>query len=198
MAGIDKILETIRRESGEREKEILSLAEAKAEAILDEARQQADNMMAREKQRVQKEAEQERVRHNAQDEAEMHQELLRLKRELLKACYQSASGAIESLPLPKYEAFLRFYLAGENLDGCELVLSFQDKKRLEKSGFLKQYMKKGLRLSKEEGQFSAGFMLKKKNFVVDCSLPALLEEKQEVLELKLAKILFEEGQHERS
>ncbi len=193
MTGIDKILESIQTESKKEEANILSAAREKAEQILENARIEADRIMAETKTAAHKEADEERVRLQAQEDARAKQKILRTKRNLLETSFSAVEKAIETLPLPKYEAFLHRYLDKEIQGGEELVLSARDKKRLEQSGFLKKLTKKGLRLAREGGDFSAGFLLRKGSRVTNCSLESLLEEQKERLEPCLAAILFEGG-----
>jgi V/A-type H+-transporting ATPase subunit E len=124
-------------------------------------------------------------------------EILKTKSDILESIFDEALGKLEKLPPEKYKNWLEKTIllaveSGEN----EIILPKDFAKNENIDEFIKKMnaiLKKGatIKLSKETDKISGGFILKIPKKEIDFSFKSLLEEKKNLLRVRIGKSLFE-------
>lgn len=201
MSGLDKILEEIESDGRAKADAVMRRAEQEAQAIREKAMQEAQAAKAKRLEEAEKEAQRAHERVISAAELAAGQELLRVRQSLLADCFQKAHEAILFMPVYDYEELLCDLIARVADGGEEILLCQRDRDRISLLRFLVMVNNKlklegldtpGLLMSDEVLEADGGFVLKKGDITVNCSLKMLLSEKREVLEGSLAAILCKE------
>lgn len=199
MDGLEKILDKIIADAKQKDQEIIMQAEREAEEIRKNA--ELDAGAYREKRMEYARAEAQKAHDRAVSGAKMEakKRLLAAKQELLDECFRRAREAVLAMPSGTYEDLLIEQILSAAEDGTEqLILSGRDKERLSLLRFLARVNarladsgeKAAITISEDTVDAAAGFLLKKGDVVINCTLDALLAAKREELEVELAVILF--------
>lgn len=199
MSGLDKIKEKIMADARAKADEIIAGAEREAVALLGSA--EAEGGEYRQKRLIYAEAEAKKAYERELSAAKMEakKRLLAAKQEIVNQCFELARERILSMPLSSYEDFLIEQIVSAAEDGTEqLILSAQDSERISLLRFLSQVNsrladageKAAITISEETVDAPAGFLLRRGEVVINCTLDAMLADKREELEVELAAILF--------
>lgn len=122
---------------------------------------------------------------------ELRNEALRAKREIIDTVFADALEHLLARKREDYLDLIKLFLERTGLKDGEIIVS--EEERYIDEEFLKamnEKLKADFKLSKEKGSMKGGFILHKDKLEIDCSFEALLNEKREVLEVELAKMLF--------
>jgi V/A-type H+-transporting ATPase subunit E len=141
-------------------------------------------------------AEEKRLRLLAGARLELRKELLATKRRLLDDVFNSAGQRLKELGDDEYCGLMGKLMAKAVQTGDEEIVVGRNENRID-AGLVEQVnrqlgsINKGnLKLSQEKGNFDFGFMLKRGKIKVNVSLPVLLAQAREKLEIELAGELF--------
>ena len=179
---------------------ILSDAKKKAERIKEEAQgkikeiDKESKVKAREeKEKVLAEAkkEEERIQDTARYEAKLlyRNELLAKKQELISRVFDQALDKLAKQPEDEYSELLVSLLKqAPTLKGKVEVLPARGKEKI--TGEAIKKAKKDFVLSDQVVEAKGGFVLKSPDIEIDNTFKALLKEKREELETKIARVLF--------
>lgn len=199
MAGLDKMKEKIRTDALRRADEIIAAAEQEADEIRKNAEKEAQGFREKSEESGKIEAQKAYERTVSAAKMEAKKRLLAAKQEIMDDCFRRAREAVLAMPTSAYEDFLIEQIVSAAEDGTEqLILSNRDKEKLSLLRFVARVNsrmadsgeKAGIVLSEETVDASAGFLLKKGDVVINCTLDALLASKREEIEVELAAILF--------
>lgn len=105
--------------------------------------------------------------------------ILGVKQECVAAVYDSVKTKVLELPDAKYLAFIAGLVKAEAEDGDEVIISKRDAKRITAAWLKKCAPKKKLTLSKEQGDFSGGVILRNADYERDLTVDSVVEELKE-------------------
>lgn len=199
MAGLEKIEAKIIADAQNKANELIKKAEDEAREIIDAANREAESERA--KSMTQASADSQRAYERAVSAAKMEakKSLLLQKQKIMDECFKSAREKILSMPLSDYEELLIEWIIVAADTGAEkLILSHNDAERISLLRFIArinaklaaQGGKPGITLSEETTDAPAGFLLKRGDIVINCTLDAMLKAERERLETELASVLF--------
>lgn len=203
MAGVKSITDRILSDAKAKCEDIYSQAEREADGI--RAAAASDAFAARERRlaRAREDAARARERRIMAAHMEEKKVLLAAKQALLGEAFAGAREHILALPVSEYEEFLVGLIVTYSEDGAEeVLLSAKDKARLDGKRFINRANEKlkrdglakpALQLAEEDLEADAGFVLRRGDVEINCTLDALLAQKREGLEQELSVILFGNG-----
>ena len=186
---------------------ILSDAKAEAEKINADGREKLarrqeefakklEEYRAQTQQLANEAAEEKRLRLLAGARLEIRKETLAIKRRLLEEVFASAGQRLKEMGDDEYRGLMSRLMAKAVQTGDEEISVGRNESRID-AGLVEQVNqqlgsdKKGnLKLSEKKENFEAGFMLKRGRIKVNVSLPVLLAQAKEALEIEIAKELF--------
>ena len=187
---------------------ILSDAKAEAEKINADGREKLarrqeefakklEEYRAQTQQLANEAAEEKRLRLLAGARLEIRKETLAIKRRLLEGVFASAGQRLKEMGDDEYRGLMSRLMAKAVQTGDEEISVGRNESRID-AGLVEQVNqqqlgsdKKGkLKLSEKKGNFETGFMLKRGRIKVNVSLPVLLAQAKEALEIEIAKELF--------
>ena len=186
---------------------ILSDAKAEAEKINADGREKLarrqeefakklEEYRAQTQQLANEAAEEKRLRLLAGARLEIRKETLAIKRRLLEEAFTSAGQRLKEMGDDEYRGLMSRLMAKAVQTGDEEISVGRNESRID-AGLVEQVNqqlgsdKKGnLKLSEKKENFEAGFMLKRGRIKVNVSLPVLLAQAKEALEIEIAKELF--------
>ena len=187
---------------------ILSDAKAEAEKINADGREKLarrqeefakklEEYRAQTQQLANEAAEEKRLRLLAGARLEIRKETLAIKRRLLEEVFASAGQRLKEMGDDEYRGLMSRLMAKAVQTGDEEISVGRNESRID-AGLVEQVNqqqlgsdKKGkLKLSEKKGNFETGFMLKRGRIKVNVSLPVLLAQAKEALEIEIAKELF--------
>ena len=141
-------------------------------------------------------AEEKRLRLLAGARLELRKQLLSTKMRLLDDVFKSAGQRMKELGDNEYRELMGKLMVEAVQSGDEEVVVGREENRID-AGLVKQVNsrlgsdnKGKLKLSQEKGNFDAGFVLRRGKIKVNASLPVLLAQAREKLEIELANELF--------
>jgi len=126
---------------------------------------------------------------------ESKRKILSEKRILLDAFFKKVEENIVNVSKDQYLLFIKKLIIKDAPKVNAFVfLNMKDLERFKKEleEFLKQEFKGSLKLSKEPADIKGGVVIKSKEFEIDDSIEAIIEEFKENNEIEIAKALFEE------
>ncbi len=199
MTGLEKIEAKIISDAKNKANEIIKKAQDEASKITDDATREAEAY--RTENMAKASAEGKRASERAVSAAKMEAKklLLSTKQNIMDECFLKARQKILSMPLADYEELLIEWIITAADTGAEqLVLSHNDAQRISLLRFIArinaklaaQGGKPGITLSEETIDAKAGFLLKRDDIVINCTLDAMLNSEREKLEAELAAVLF--------
>ena len=180
-------------------------AKAEAEEIIGKFREQADEILAaarRESEKIQKRLEEKirseetEVRRRKKIVADLEARKLGLgaRRELIEMTFNKVLDILSQTPDARYLAFMEGLMAEGAVNGDEEVLLAKGEKRVSKKWieeFNEKY-KKRLSLSNDMVPGSGGFVLRRSDINVNCTLEVLLRWAREDMEAEVVSRLFSE------
>lgn len=194
MAGLEKIIERIQKNS-----------EINCDSILQDARQQAETIRAASK--TQTDADIEKISAESKrkakeivdsavsgSELEEKKEILSTKVEIINNVIDQVSETLKNLPDEKYfDALYKLAAKYARPEEGVMVLSQKDLNRLptdfEKK--LNSQLKEGsIRVSQEPRDLDSGFVLSYGGIEINCSFEALIKESEDDIKDELSRILF--------
>jgi V/A-type H+-transporting ATPase subunit E len=185
------------------QKKIEGEAAAKAAALLDEARAQADALNAD----AEKEIAKSKAEYDAMFDAEKPEVLKRAaiianldvkkitlgaKQSLIGKAYEGALAAMRALPQDKYLGFVERLLDQATANGDEELLVDASEKFIN-ADFIAKYNAahgKNLKLSEETADIGGGFIARAGRTSVNCSFPKLIDWVKESLQSEVVTHLF--------
>lgn len=204
MTGLEKIMYDIRREAEENAAAIIREAEEKAADILKSAEEQALEQADIVTEEGIRKAEERNRRGEAAAILQARRRILEEKQNLLGEAVQSALERTESLPPEEYFAMLIRMAACQAHQGTGLFCLNEKDLQRRPAGFeknLQEALPSGafLQVSEEPARIRSGFLLSYGGIEENCSFEALLAEKAELLQDRIAPILFpQEKQQEEN
>jgi V/A-type H+-transporting ATPase subunit E len=197
---LDSILEHISKEvEGERD-EILRDAREKSEAMLDKARETAENEAKVLEQRGQDDAKARHERIVTLARLEGRKRLLAAKQKVMENAFSEALRSLAGLPKSQYLELLKGMLVASAGGTEEVILSRRDRDALgeelvrEGNRALELVNRPGrLRLSPETREISGGLILAGDRVEINMSFDSALGSVREELEPEVAGVLFGEG-----
>lgn len=180
-------------------------AKAEAEEIIGKFREQADEILAaarRESEKIQKRLEEKirseetEVRRRKKIVADLEARKLGLgaRRELIEMTFNKVLDILSQTQDARYLAFMEGLMAEGAVNGDEEVLLAKGEKRVSKKWieeFNEKY-KKRLSLSNDMVPGSGGFVLRRSDINVNCTLEVLLRWAREDMEAEVVSRLFSE------
>lgn len=175
------------REANERAEQIRHGAEAELakqrEQTMDQARRECADL---------------RDRMLRMAELEERKQRLSAKRSVINQAFDRAAERMRAMPDEQRCAYMHKLLVS-NAEGDELIVVSDSDAKLFDSGFLTSVNKamaesgkaSNLLLSTEHRETGGGFILKRGGMEVNCTFPAMLEEKRVSLEAEVAGLLFD-------
>lgn len=198
MAGIEKLKEKILQDS-----------EAKADAVIAEAKRQAQEIIDKANGRAVQRAEEihkkasadaaEKLKiSNSMLELEMRKDILLTKQQLIEEVFHKALQSLSNMDSNEYEAILFKLIVGAVETGREeILLSAKDRNKLgadfgsKLNTALVQAGKNGtIKVSEETRDIAGGFVLKSEGVEINYSFEALLRMYRDEIEPEVAAILF--------
>lgn len=194
MAGLDKIIERIQKNSEINCDSILKDAQKQAEEIRAASKKQSDSdveKISAETDRKSKEIVDSAV---SGSELEGKKEILSAKVEIINNVIDQVSQTLKDLPDDKYfDAVYKLAAKYARPEEGVMYLSSKDLKRLP-AGFentLNSRLKQGsIKVSKDPKDLDGGFILSYGGIEINCSFEALIEESEDDIKDELSRILF--------
>ncbi len=172
------------RAHGEASK-ILAQARSEAEAsrarLLEEARKSASELV----QSARQKSAQDRLQALAAQEREMGLESLKARNELLEEAFRQAAAAFKALPAKELRALYSRELEGIDLEAATVFVPRQARGDFEA-------LLKGRARVEEDPSLEAGYIVARKDYRLDRSLAARMEEMRAELRSRVAELLFGE------
>jgi V/A-type H+-transporting ATPase subunit E len=184
---------------------IISDAESKAEEIKKEAAEKAEQQdrklkdeMAefdeQTKQLAEQAAENKRAHILAAARMDAAQKKLAEKRKILDKVFDQAKERIQQLPDQEYTDLMKKLMAGAVESGDETVIADKNDQRINSQLIEKVNSELGdkgkLQLSEEREDLGGGFVLRQEKIQKNVSLPVLINQAREELEIEIARELF--------
>ncbi len=195
MAGLDKILEDIRRESAEAVASVNADAQKERDEALAQAQAQADAQVQKILSRAQAQADDLIARADSAAQLQRRRKLLETKQELILSVIGQAKKAVLDLPDSDYFDLI-LGLIGKNAlpkEG-EILFCRKDIARMPKdfASRLVKILPQGasLAVSKEDADISGGFILKYDGIEQNLSLDEIFEENHDRMTDAAGKVLF--------
>jgi len=186
-------------------KAVISDAQEKAKAVIQEARDETQKQIRDLKARLDSEkqaalasakaaCEEEIRRRLGRLTAELRIELLRAKSEIIEEVLQKAMDSLMNLPDEDYLKLIERWLGNMGDTGGEVVVNARDLERF-KNGFLDKLnasrpADKKFTLCPEPGDMKGGFILRREGFEIDMRLESQLETLREEAVPEIAEVLF--------
>lgn len=186
---LEDIIKTILNDAQKKADKIILEAQKKVNKIKEEYRHQAKDIKKRLS--VETKAEEEQILDEARTNTRLFHKntLLAKKQELIGQVFEKALDKLARLPKDKYLKLLVSLLKqAPKLEGRVEVVPIKGKEKITEEAIKKA--KKDFILSKDSVQSKGGFVLKSKDIEIDNTYETLISEKREVLETKIAQILF--------
>lgn len=122
---------------------------------------------------------------------EADKSLLRVKRDCVDAVYRSVRADIVALPDAEYSALMQKLVIRYANDGDEIIISERDAKRITAAWVKKAATAAGkkLTLSKTNGDFECGLILRGDKYDRDLTPDAIVEDLRERTESEVVKVL---------
>jgi len=196
-----EIIAEIRKDAERRRKEILQEARTQAEGIVAEAKAKADADYSRAVAQGKEAAERHRRQRLQVAALEARKQVLAEKQRWISAAYEQALRRLAELPAEEYVGLLAGMLYRQaDSGGGEVVLSPEEREkygaevvrrvnsRLEQEGKAVRFS-----LAEDTKDLGGGFVLRRGKVEVNCSFKAQLRALQDELEVEVAGILYGGG-----
>ncbi len=199
---LEKLIDRIISEAEEEASRIKKEAEKEREKILSAAKDEAEGIRQRVIETYRREAEEEKKRRVTSENLEARTALLAEKQELIKSVIDRVVLSVKEMPEDEYiEILIKMHKGLDIKTKGELILSPGDRSRIGERFVQKaneQIRSAGLSgelvLSEETRDIKGGFIIRSEGIEINNSIEALISSRREELELKIAEILFGEGQ----
>ena len=172
---------------------IMNKAKAKSETIIEEAKQQASQLIAR----AEKEGAIEKAKIIEQKKAvadiDGRKIVLEKKQEMIESCFDRAMTKILTMETEKYVAFLASVVKKSKVTEGELILSKNDMARVGEQliSTLKELIPEGnFSLSHEERELAGGLIIKSGKIYINGTVDSMLLQAKAELSNDVARVLF--------
>ncbi len=179
MSGMDRIVETISREAGEKAEEILSQAKAQAAAIEQNAAAKREEHSRKAEELAQKEAENVLARYASENRRQRKEALLKAKSALVEDVIREAKDKILSLPESDYfDLMQRLFERNVQPGNGKLYFAKKDYDRLP-DGWMQRIAAAvqggGVELAGSTDKIAHGFVIVYGKIEQNCSLESIFE-----------------------
>jgi V/A-type H+/Na+-transporting ATPase subunit E len=186
---IESITERILKEANAYSEDQRTQAEAVKKSVLDEAKQQADEVIAKYTAEAEKAAATLKERRNSVAALEARKMQLSAKQELIDECFQAAKDKLQNLDTAEYVQFIVDQIKDFKDKDGEILLNAADKERIG-SALKSALAGTALKVSDETANIEGGCILKEGNISYNASLERLLDNAKTELTSEIAKELF--------
>lgn len=194
--GLEEILKSIDEKVDQEEKRIKEEMEKEKNSILDKAKEEAKQRKEKILETAKKNLEEEKRRKLVQVRREENKQILNLKRKLMDEIFDEARKKFLNLDKKEYLSLMKEALiASLDQEGEEILISPQDKKLIDNS-FIEE-VEKSLSEKKVKLKFvprldegERGFIIKKENVEINCTLSSLFSTIKDKIEIEVARQLF--------
>lgn len=198
MAGIEELKKRIIDEENENAKKIIADAELEALKILDKASMDSESILKKSKDKAAIDANSLNMRIISKAQLDARNMLLQAKLEMIDIVINKAKLKIYNMDKDSYSTFIEKLLLKNVQSGDEeIILGDKDKERVDISVIenvnnkLKGINKQGLlKLSNNSCDIKAGFILKKGDIEINCSIDSIIRMLRDNIEKDLSHILF--------
>ncbi len=196
MNGVEKITGRILADAQAKADALLGEARGQAAVILADYQAQADKLKSDALARSEAEAALRRERAQGAAQLEGRKRLLEAKQGLLKDAFQTAVDSLKSQPKEDYTAFLAELMAAASATGKEqVILNAADRAQVGKEAVTLANRRLGegkgaLTLSAEARDIAGGCILQDGLVEVNCALETLVDQQKEALSGEIAQLLF--------
>ncbi|MBO6147178.1 MAG: V-type ATP synthase subunit E [Lachnospiraceae bacterium] len=194
MAGLDKILDSIKAESDEAVAKRINNAKAEAEALKKEAEASVKDECAQIEARGRRQADDTISRAESAAALLKRKAVLAEKQAIIAEVFDEAEQKLTALPEDRYfDTIMKIAVKNALPEDGRIIFSAADRKRLP-SGFessLNGRLSKGsLKVSDETIDTTGGFVLSYGGIEQNCTFKALIDAEREKLTDKVTKVLF--------
>ena len=194
MAGLDKILDSIKAESDEAVAKRINNAKAEAEALKKEAEASVKDECAQIEARGKRQADDTISRAESAAALLKRKAVLAEKQAIIAEVFDEAEQKLTALPEDRYfDTIMKIAVKNALPEDGRIIFSAADRKRLP-SGFessLNGRLSKGsLKVSDETIDTTGGFVLSYGGIEQNCTFKALIDAEREKLTDKVTKVLF--------
>ncbi len=201
MSGVDRIIQRIREDARSAADGNLEKAREEARGIIKEA--EAEALKKRKDMLTRAEAEAEAAKERLIKAARLdaRKKELEVKQEIINEAFSRALQKLMNLPEREYLGFLAGMAADLARTGSEeIILGKRDRERLDTEELTaeinRRLSEKGVKgnvtLSGQEADIAGGFILRRGNVEINCSLETLVKTRRGELEAEVIGILFSE------
>lgn len=187
---IDKIISDAESKAEEIKKEAAETAEQQDRKLKDEMAEFDEQT----KQLAEKAAENKRAHILAAARMDTAQKKLAEKRKILDRVFDQAKEKIQQLPDQEYADLMKKLMTGAVESGNETVIADENDQRINKQLIDRVNSELGdkgkLQLSEQRENLGGGFVLRQEKIQKNVSLPVLLDQAREELEIEIARELF--------
>lgn len=189
MNGKEAIIEKIISDAKSKSNEMLSLANAKAKDISNEAQSQSDQRFELTKKTLAEQNSENLRRRMLVAQLDGKKLSLKMRQELLSDAFFQAREQVKALPKEKYLALISRLIKQYAEQDENVVICKNDAEKIDQK-FLDTFML-NLKLSEKFGDFDGGIVLCKRGYDKNLTLDVLMKELREQKEDEVANCLFE-------
>ena len=193
MSGIDIIISQIEQDTANVCEKTLEAARVKADTVLMQAKEQAECLIADEKDKTAHRVAEIKKRGESAAELEDRRIMLAAKQQMISQMLNNGLTAAKQLPDREYFALIERMIVKYSLPGDGvIVFGKKDTERMP-AGFLERISKAAngrLTASDETADIDAGFILKYGGIEQNCSFDAIFAGEAEALSDRAGKLLF--------
>jgi V/A-type H+-transporting ATPase subunit E len=188
--GIEEIKKKIIEDAREEKKRILAEARKKASQIVEEGKKSAEEQRKEIISRAQREAEMEKSRIITIENLESRKKVLSAKQEVIQKVFIRAMYMLSNLD--DYQELMENLICAAAKGGEEIIISSEDKKRLNEDFFHRVNARLGdpLRISEETRNIAGGFVLRTGDIEINESFDEKIETLRDDMESQIAQIVF--------
>lgn len=194
---VDDILRKIAGDAEGAARRILDDGTRQADAVLGEAREEADRLKERMRSRAHQRAEEEKNRIVTLARLSARRRLLDAKQKLIGRVFDETRNRILAMDRDEYRALIKGFLKETSETGEEEVIVAEGEERIDQA-LLDEVSRelgkgRGLKLSPERRAIEGGFVLRTGRIETNRALDMIMRGAREKLETEVAGILFGKG-----
>lgn len=198
MAGIDNLKARLLEDDKQAAQAIEKEALKKADDIIESSKRKAEDIIKLMSEKAQKDGKDRKERILARAALNARNELLAAKQEAIEKVLAAACDKIEKMDREEYSLLLeRMLLSNVETGDEEIIFDENDVSRIDASlvkrvnkSLKEQGRRNNITISSEKRSIGNGFILKRGDVEINCSINALIKSLHEELEGEIASILF--------
>lgn len=198
MAGIDNLKARLLEDDKQAAQAIEKEALKKADEIIESSKRKAEDIIKLMAEKAQRDGKDKKDRILSRAELNARNELLAAKQEAVEKVLSSACGKIKKMGKDEYSLFMeRMLLSNVETGDEEIIFDENDISRIDTAlvervnNILKEQGRRdNITISSERRGIGNGFILKRGEVEINCSIDALIKSLREELEGEIASILF--------